>query len=639
VIRSLLVANRGVIARRVFRTAHLLGIRCVAVYADADADAPFVREADESIRLSRGYLDGPEMVEAALATAADAVHPGYGFLSENAAFARQVVDAGITWVGPSPAVIEAMGDKLAAKAAAVGVGVATLQFSDDPTAQQKLDYPVLVKAVGGGGGKGMRIVESADELTEAVATGQREALAAFGDDRVFIETYVRRARHIEIQIVGDSFGNIQHLGERECSIQRRHQKVVEESPSPVVDADLRAAMGDAAIRLAQSIGYESVGTVEFLLNNETKEFYFLEMNTRLQVEHAVTEEVTGVDLVALQIAIADGAPVAPLQSAVGHAIEARLYAEDPAAGFLPAAGDLVAFEPVTGDGVRWEAGVEAGSTVGVEFDPMLAKVIARGGTRSEAARRLAFALEGLHVGGVTTNRDFLVATLRNRAFLDGDTTTDFIERVRPVPLHYNADGAALIGALWSQGRNRADATVLPTMPSGWRNTRLPFQHVRLSHAGTRIDVRYRARRDGSFILGDGRVARVHAWSPTGLDVEVGGRRSAHRVTFAGSGLHVQVSTGTVSFEVVPRFELSATRGPVGGLVAPMPGVVLDVRCAVGDRVVAGQPLVVLEAMKMEHHVVAPDDGVVAALHVEAGEQVKNGAVLLVLDPVEEEVSP
>jgi propionyl-CoA carboxylase alpha chain len=609
------------------------------VYADADADAPFVREADESIRLSRGYLDGPEMVEAALATAADAVHPGYGFLSENAAFARQVVDAGITWVGPSPAVIEAMGDKLAAKAAAVGVGVATLQFSDDPTAQQKLDYPVLVKAVGGGGGKGMRIVESADELTEAVATGQREALAAFGDDRVFIETYVRRARHIEIQIVGDSFGNIQHLGERECSIQRRHQKVVEESPSPVVDADLRAAMGDAAIRLAQSIGYESVGTVEFLLNNETKEFYFLEMNTRLQVEHAVTEEVTGVDLVALQIAIADGAPVAPLQSAVGHAIEARLYAEDPAAGFLPAAGDLVAFEPVTGDGVRWEAGVEAGSTVGVEFDPMLAKVIARGGTRSEAARRLAFALEGLHVGGVTTNRDFLVATLRNRAFLDGDTTTDFIERVRPVPLHYNADGAALIGALWSQGRNRADATVLPTMPSGWRNTRLPFQHVRLSHAGTRIDVRYRARRDGSFILGDGRVARVHAWSPTGLDVEVGGRRSAHRVTFAGSGLHVQVSTGTVSFEVVPRFELSATRGPVGGLVAPMPGVVLDVRCAVGDRVVAGQPLVVLEAMKMEHHVVAPDDGVVAALHVEAGEQVKNGAVLLVLDPVEEEVSP
>ena len=638
-IRSLLVANRGVIARRVFRTAHLLGIRCVAVYADADADAPFVREADESIRLSRGYLDGPEMVEAALATAADAVHPGYGFLSENAAFARQVVDAGITWVGPSPAVIEAMGDKLAAKAAAVGVGVATLQFSDDPTAQQKLDYPVLVKAVGGGGGKGMRIVESADELTEAVATGQREALAAFGDDRVFIETYVRRARHIEIQIVGDSFGNIQHLGERECSIQRRHQKVVEESPSPVVDADLRAAMGDAAIRLAQSIGYESVGTVEFLLNNETKEFYFLEMNTRLQVEHAVTEEVTGVDLVALQIAIADGAPVAPLQSAVGHAIEARLYAEDPAAGFLPAAGDLVAFEPVTGDGVRWEAGVEAGSTVGVEFDPMLAKVIARGGTRSEAARRLAFALEGLHVGGVTTNRDFLVATLRNRAFLDGDTTTDFIERVRPVPLHHNADGAALIGALWSQGRNRADATVLPTMPSGWRNTRLPFQHVRLSHAGTRIDVRYRARRDGSFILGDGRVARVHAWSPTGLDVEVGGRRSAHRVTFAGSGLHVQVSTGTVSFEVVPRFELSATRGPVGGLVAPMPGVVLDVRCAVGDRVVAGQPLVVLEAMKMEHHVVAPDDGVVAALHVEAGEQVKNGAVLLVLDPVEEEVSP
>ena len=250
-IRSLLVANRGVIARRVFRTAHLLGIRCIAVYVDADADAPFVREADESIRLSSGYLNGTEIIEAGLAVGADAVHPGYGFLSENAEFARQVLSAGMTWVGPSPAVIEAMGDKLAAKTAAVDVGVATLQFSEDPTVEQKLDYPVLVKAVGGGGGKGMRIVESVDELPEAVATGRREALAAFGDDRVFVETYVRRARHIEIQIVGDSFGNVQHLGERECSIQRRHQKVIEESPSPVVDADLRKAMGDAAIRLAR----------------------------------------------------------------------------------------------------------------------------------------------------------------------------------------------------------------------------------------------------------------------------------------------------------------------------------------------------------------------------------------------------
>jgi propionyl-CoA carboxylase alpha chain len=605
---------------------------------DADASAPFVHEADESIRLSGGYLNGPEMVAAAVAAGAEAVHPGYGFLSENAEFARQILDAGLIWVGPSPEVIAAMGDKLAAKTAAVGVGVATLQFSDDPTTDQKLEYPVLVKAVGGGGGKGMRIVESADELAEAVATGRREAQAAFGDDRVFIETYVRRARHIEIQIVGDSLGNVQHLGERECSIQRRHQKVLEESPSPVVDVNLRAAMGDAAIRLAQSIRYESVGTVEFLLNDETKEFYFLEMNTRLQVEHAVTEEVTGVDLVALQIAIADGGSIAAFPPADGHAIEARLYAEDPAAGFLPAAGDLVAFEPVVGDGVRWEAGVEAGSTVGVEFDPMLAKVIARGGTRSEAARRLAFALEGLHIGGVTTNRDFLVATLLHPAFLAGDTTTDFIERVHPVALDHDVERAALIGALWLQGRNRAHASVMATIPSGWRNTRLPFQQVRLSVAGERIAVRYQAQRDGTFMLDDGRVARVHAWSETGLDVDIDGRRSAHRITFVDVGLHVQVSTGTVSFEVVPRFELSSTRGPVGGLAAPMPGVVLDVRCGIGERVVAGQPLVVLEAMKMEHHVVAPDDGIVAELHVEPGQQVKNGAVLLVLEPVEGEGS-
>ncbi len=293
---------------------------------------------DESIRLTQGYLNGPEIVEAALAAGADAVHPGYGFLSENAEFAQLVLNAGITWIGPSPAVIDAMGDKLAAKRTAIEVGVATLQFSDDPMADQNLEFPVLVKAVGGGGGKGMRIVESANELAEAVATGRREALAAFGDDRVFVETYVRRARHIEIQIVGDSFGNVQHLGERECSIQRRHQKVIEESPSPAVDAGLREAMSDAAIRLARSIGYQSVGTVEFLLNDETKEFYFLEMNTRLQVEHAVTEEVTGVDLVALQIGIAEGAAVPTLETAAGHAIEARLYAEDPSAGFLPAAG-------------------------------------------------------------------------------------------------------------------------------------------------------------------------------------------------------------------------------------------------------------------------------------------------------------
>ncbi len=283
--------------------------------------------------------------------------------------------------------------------------------------------------------------------------------------------------------------------------------------------------------------------------------------------------------------------------------------------------------------------MESGSTVGVEFDPMLAKVIAKGGTRTEAARRLAFALEGLHIGGVTTNREFLVATLRHEAFLAGDTTTDFIERIRPISPDPDAEAAALIGTLWLQGRNRSAAPVLPTMPSGWRNTRLPFQHVRLSRDGERIDVRYQARRDGRFTLSNGQVVRVHAWCPTGLDFEMDGRRSRHRVTSAGSGLYVQLSTGTVSFEVVPRFELSTARGPMGGLVAPMPGVVLDVRCTLGERVVAGQPLVVLEAMKMEHHVAAPDDGVVAELYVKTGQQVENGAVLLVLDAIEEEVAP
>jgi propionyl-CoA carboxylase alpha chain len=637
-IRSVLVANRSEIARRVFRTARAMGMRCIAVYVDADAGAPFVTEADEAIRLPNGgYLDAAAVVAAAGAAGAAAVHPGYGFLSENAAFARAVTDAGIAWVGPTPEVIESMGDKLAAKHIAIQAGVPTLPSSDDPTRADLVGFPLLVKAAAGGGGKGMRIVERPEDLDEAVAAAQREATSAFGDGRVFLERYVPRARHIEIQILGDEHGNLIHLGERECSIQRRHQKVIEESPSPVIDAAQRTAMGEAALALARMLGYRSAGTVEFLYDEDRREFSFLEVNTRLQVEHPVTEEVTGIDLVREQLRIAAGEPLDHDQAAVtftGHAIEARLYAEDPAAGFLPATGALVAYEEPADPAVRLDSGVVAGSVVGVDFDPMLAKVVAHGPTRAEAAGRLALALERLHLGGVVTNRAFLAETLRTPEFLAGDTTTDFIERVDPPRALVLDDEqlrrAAVAAALWLQACNRADAGVQATLPTGWRNSPMPPERLVLRRGADGVEVTYQARRDGSFAVGEGR-ARVHAWSRTDIDVEVDAHRRRSRVTAADDSIHVQVPNGTVSFQVVPRFVPPGAGVTGGGLHAPMPGAVLDVRCEVGDQVEAGQVLVVLEAMKMEHHVRAPVAGVVSDIRVAAGDQVDNGATLLVID--------
>jgi propionyl-CoA carboxylase alpha chain len=640
-IASVLVANRGEIARRVFRTARAMGLRTVAVFADADADAPFVREADVALRLPGGYLDGEAVLAAAARAGADAIHPGYGFLSENAAFARAVAAAGLVWVGPTPEVIEAMGDKIAAKRAAASAGVPTLPSSEDPTDAAAVGYPLLVKASAGGGGKGMRVVERAEDLAEAVAAAQREALAGFGDATVFLERYVARSRHVEIQVLGDQHGTVVHLGERECSIQRRHQKVVEESPSPVVDDAMRGAMGDAALSLARSIGYTSTGTVEFLVDDDTREFFFLEVNTRLQVEHPVTEEVTGVDLVREQLRVAAGEPLSPEAASAtfsGHAIEVRLYAEDPAAGFLPATGTLAAFGPAPEPAVRWDSGVEAGSVVGTQFDPMLAKVVAHAPTRAEAAGRLALALERLHLGGVTTNRDFLAAVLRSPSFLAGDTTTDLLDRVEiaraVVPDLAGLERMGPVAALWLQGRNRAEATVLASIPSGWRNARLPAQEVVLRWGDHETTVRYRARRDGTFQVGDDGSAIVHAWTPCSLDVEVDGERTTAHVTLDGDALHLSIGTSTASLQVVPRFSPPEATGVAGGFVAPMPGTVLDVRVAAGDAVTAGQTLVVLEAMKMEHHMTAPADGVVAEVRVAAGEQVANGAVLLVFDAAE-----
>ena len=642
---KLLVANRGEIARRVMRSARSMGIQCVAVYVDADTDAPFVVEADEAVRLPESYLDGKAVLEAARATGAGAIHPGYGFLSENAGFAAEVAAAGLVWVGPSPDAIERMGDKLAAKELAQKARVPILPGSPDPAAAEAVGYPLLVKAAAGGGGKGMRLVETADALDEAVAAAKREAASGFGDDRVFLERYLARARHVEIQILGDSHGEVVHLGERECSIQRRHQKILEESPSPRVDAGLRERMGDAALRLARALNYQSAGTVEFLVDDASGEFFFLEVNTRLQVEHPVTEAVTGIDLVREQLRIARGESLGYGQAQIefsGAAIEARLYAENPANDFLPATGTLAVFEPAASPEVRWDSGVATGSVIGTDFDPMLAKVIAHGPTRSEAAGRLALALERTHLGGVTTNRDFLVATLRTPEFLAGDTTIDFIERVAPArslePSPDELERAARSAALWIQGVNRAAAPVLRSSPSGWRNSRMPDEEVVLARGGSELRVRYRRQRDGRFRFEDGAHARIHDWRPEGIDLEIEGIRSPARLTRSGDTIIVHGLRGDLEFELLPRFELPGAEETVGGFVAPMPGKVLELRVRVGDRVTAGETLVILEAMKMEHPMSAVEAGVVTEVRVEVGEQVEGGTLLIVVEREEDKDS-
>ncbi|MDP2627453.1 MAG: biotin carboxylase N-terminal domain-containing protein, partial [Candidatus Rokubacteria bacterium] len=476
-LSRLLIANRGEIARRIIRSARQMGLATVTVYADPDAHAPFVTEADEAIALggtaaAETYLDADKLIAAAQRAGADCVHPGYGFLSENGAFAEAVITAGLVWVGPRPETIRAMGDKLAAKTLMAKAGVPTLPAvaveSPAQAAQAAaagLEYPLLVKAAAGGGGRGMRVVRRAEDLIAAVESARREAQGAFGDERVFLEPFLEGIRHVEVQILGDSHGQVIHCFERECSIQRRHQKIVEEAPSPALTPALREQICEAAVAAGRAMGYESAGTVEFILDARGR-FFFLEVNTRLQVEHPVTEAITGLDLVREQLRIAQGERLERKQEEIGvqgHAIEVRLYAEDPAHDFLPAAGRLLAWEEPAGLGARFDSGVVAGSEVSVHFDPMLAKVIVHAATRTEAALRLATVLERLRLHGVTTNRDFLVGVLRHEAFLAGHTTTDFIERHRP-PLRREPGEAEL---RWADCVHEVRETVFARLAAAW----------------------------------------------------------------------------------------------------------------------------------------------------------------------------
>ena len=635
---KLLIANRGEIACRIIRTAHEMGISCVAVYTEADSNSPFVRMADEAVKLSDTYLNGKEIIDAAKQTGAQAIHPGYGFLSENAKFSRDVLKEGLIWVGPSSRVITSMGDKLKAKDIAEKAGVPTLPMTTDPKKANTIGYPILIKAAAGGGGKGMRIVEDKKDLKEALAGAQREAQTGFGDDRVFIERYVASSRHIEIQILGDSHGNVVHLGERECSIQRRHQKIIEESPSPRVDSEMRATMGEAAIKLAKKLKYESAGTVEFLVDDKTGEFWFLEVNTRLQVEHPVTEEVTGKDLVYEQLRIARGEELGYSQTDIsweGSSIEARLYAEDPANDFLPATGTLIAYENDNNIDARWDTGIEQGSVIGTDFDPMLAKVITKGKTRTDAANKLALALETMHIGGVTTNRDFLVASLRTKDFLDGKTTSDFIDKTNPqraVVLEGSMlENALSAVALWIQGQNRENANILKEIPTGWRNSRLPRQKINLRYLEEDLVISYKANRDGSFDINDGTVAKVIEWSTSGIDIEVNNSRFFSKVTRDNENIVIHGPWGDALFTILPRFTLPGSEALAGGLVAPMPGKVVDLKVKAGSKVKKGDTLVILEAMKMEHQVKAPEDGKITKVLIKKEDQLENGALLMVLD--------
>ncbi|MFC0101222.1 biotin carboxylase N-terminal domain-containing protein [Micromonospora marina] len=668
-INRLLVANRGEIARRVFATCRALGVGTVAVHSDADAGAPFVADADQAVRLpgntpAETYLRIDAVLDAARRSGADAVHPGYGFLAENAEFAAAVTDAGLTWVGPSAKAIAAMGDKMAAKALLADAGVPMLPTWTDPA--EVTAFPVLVKASAGGGGRGMRIVRDAAGLAEAVAGARREAAAAFGDGTVFIERYVERGRHVEVQIFGDTHGAVVALGVRDCSIQRRHQKIVEEAPGVLPD-DVRAALHEAAVAAGRAVDYVGAGTVEFLLAPDGQ-VHFLEMNTRLQVEHPVTELTTGLDLVRLQLLVAEGEPlpVTTTPPADGHAIEVRLCAEDPAQGFRPATGTLhrfaipgVAAEFGPARGLRLDSGVVDGSSVSVHYDSMLAKLVAWAPTRTEAARALAGALARAELHGVATNRDLLVRVLRSAEFAAVDVDTGFLDRhpevFEPLLPADQLPVTALAAALSGAAARRAAAPVLAGLPSGWRNVPSFPQVTRFTGPGDEeIEIHYRLDRTGGLaewgrkgplltdsveegppVNTDLPVVELVTATPDRVVLDVDGVRRAFRVHRVGASVFVDGPDGAASLTELPRLPLPTAEQAAGSLLAPLPGAVTRVHVEVGQRVAAGDLLLTLEAMKLEHPVLAPADGVVTELPVPAGGQVETGAVLAVVDPEED----
>lgn len=655
-INRVLVANRGEIARRVFATCRRLGIGTVAVHSDADASAPFVRDADAAVRLAGNapadtYLRGDLIIAAAKAAGADAIHPGYGFLSENAEFAAAVVEAGLTWIGPDPASILSMGSKVESKKLMSAAGVPVLGDLTPETATEA-DLPLLVKASAGGGGRGMRIVRDLAALPGEINKARAEAESAFGDGTVFVEPFIESGRHVEVQVVGDGAGRVLVFGERDCSLQRRHQKVIEEAPAPGLPAQTRAALHEAARKAAEAIDYRGAGTVEFLYDPGKDRFFFLEMNTRLQVEHPVTEEIFGVDLVELQLAVAEGRPLADVQVAEprGHAVEVRLYAEDPAAGFAPQTGLLTALdipgvqaEFALAAGLRLDSGVVAGNEIGTFYDAMIAKVICWAPTREQAARRLAGALERARIHGLRTNRDLLVGLLRSDVFLEGRMHTTWLDDPAVAAgLSGRAEDAvqlsAFAAALALAEQARVASPYHSRIPAGWRN--VPSQPQVTTFASSTgsdtepVEVKWWGGRVPRHAERDD--VQVVATAPEEVTLAIDGVARTFAVSVVGPQVDVDSPLGHVALRKLPRFTDPADRVAAGSLLAPMPGSVVAVHAQVGDAVEEGQPLLVLEAMKMQHTIAAPHAGTVTELDVAVGDQVGGGAVLAVVDTASDE---
>ncbi|SCZ14481.1 propionyl-CoA carboxylase alpha chain [Streptomyces sp. 136MFCol5.1] len=647
-ISTLLVANRGEIACRIFRTCRALGIATVAVYSDADADALHVREADTAVRLPGAapadtYLRGDLVVRAARTAGADAVHPGYGFLSENAGFARAVQDAGLVWVGPPVKAIEMMASKTRAKELMAAAGVPLLA-PVDPAQATADDLPLLLKAAAGGGGRGMRVVRELGALSDEMAAATAEAASAFGDGEVFAEPYVERGRHVEVQIMADAHGTVWALGTRDCSLQRRHQKVIEEAPAPGLDDGLRTRLHDAATAAARAVGYRGAGTVEFLVTADGRP-YFLEMNTRLQVEHPVTEAVFGLDLVALQLSLAEGEPLPTTPpDPHGHAVEARLYAEDPARDWQPQTGALLTLDVPDEPGLRLDTGYTGGDSIGMHYDPMLAKVIAHAPTRAQAVRLLARALERARIHGPVTNRELLVRSLRHPDFTGARPDTGFYDRHLDALTRAPDDNAdrhlAALAAAAAHTARHPDA-IGTSRFGGWRN--LPSQpqarRYRSEPDGAEHEITYRTTRSGAI---DAPGARILTATAGHVTVETDdGVTHRFRLTTHHDRVHVDGATGSYTFTALPRFTDPTERTEPGSLLAPMPGTVVRLAdgLAPGAAVRAGQPLIWLEAMKMEHRILAPATGTLTALHAAPGLQVEVGALLAVVQDAQEEPTP
>lgn len=639
-ISRVLVANRGEIARRVFRTCRDLGIETVAVHSDPDADALHVTEADFAVRLpgataAETYLRADVIVDAARRSGCDAVYPGYGFLSENADFAADVLAAGLVWIGPRPETISAMGSKIEAKAIMRKAGVPTLDV--DPDSVGDHEFPVLIKASAGGGGRGMRVVRSVDQLDTEIAAGRAEALSAFGDDTVFVEPYLPTARHVEVQVLADQHGTCWVLGDRDCSIQRRHQKVIEEAPAPNLPPAVRNRLHAAARSAVEAVGYVGAGTVEFLVQDE--QFYFLEMNTRLQVEHPVTECVMSVDLVAEQLRVADGLPLPQRDfTPRGHAVEVRLYAEDPAHDWAPQTGRIeefvvagTQFETLADHGIRVDSAVGTGSSVGIHYDPMLAKVIAWAPDRARACRLLSDALRRSRIHGLTTNTALLRTILADPDFRSGRMHTSLLDERLDTWLQANRIDLAVVAAaaaLADAASASAEGTVQQRIPSAWRNAPSADRTRRYRVGDTELQVDYRSVR-GRLQLTDSSLEVVQV-TPDEVRLAIDGVAATYRVTRRGTTTFVDGPNGSVDLEQIPQFTPPRST-TAGSLLAPMPGVVTSIQVDAGAEVTAGQHLMVLEAMKMQHTITAPTDGTVSSLPVAVGAQVAAGTVLAVID--------